>query len=253
MTDPAARPQEPYEALARIYDYVMRHVTYDEWVAFVDSLLRRFDCRPRLLADLACGTGNATLEFDALGYAVEGVDGSAAMVRAATAKALNLGRDIRYHCSDLRDLGGLGPYDAAVCLYDSFNYLLEKDHVDQALTAVYGLLPAGGLFVFDVCTRQNSLRYFGDVRDEEQGPDFSYKRHSQYDADTHLQYNRFAIEFDGEHLSETHVQRIYALDELHQRIAASSFELLGAFDGFTFDDGSERSDRVHYVLRRPAV
>ena len=251
MTDPA-RPQEPYEALARIYDYVMRHVTYDEWVAFVDELLRCFDCRPRRLVDLACGTGNATLDFDALGYAVEGADGSAAMVRAATAKALNLGRDIPYHCSDLRDLGGLGPYDAAVCLYDSFNYLLEKADLDRALAAVHGLLPAGGLFVFDVCTRQNSLRYFRDVRDEERGPDFFYRRHSEYDAETHLQYNRFDIEVGDERFAETHVQRIYTLDELQERIQTSAFELLGAFDGFTFDDGSERSDRVHYVLRRPA-
>ena len=55
-----------------------------------------------------------------------------------------------------------------------------------------------------------------------------------------------------ERFAETHVQRIYTLDELQERIQTSAFELLGAFDGFTFDDGSERSDRVHYVLRRPA-
>ena len=29
------------------------------------------------------------------------------------------------------------------------------------------------------------------------------------------------------------------------------FELLGAYSGFTFNKGSARSDRVHFVLRRP--
>lgn len=246
--------QEPYAVLAGIYDYVMRHVDYAGWAGHVDALLQRFGHRGGLLADLACGTGNATFELQDLGHAVEGVDASAAMVRIANEKAAHLKRDITFRQGDLRDLQGLGPYAGAVCLYDSFNYLLEPAAIKQALEAVRAVLAPDGLFVFDVCTRQNSLRHFRDIHDAEVGPGFSYRRHSRYDETTHLQYNRFEIRLDEAQADgdffETHIQRIYALDELEACIDGGAFELLGTFDGFTFEPGDEGSDRVHYVMRR---
>ncbi|NKB69490.1 MAG: methyltransferase domain-containing protein [Candidatus Latescibacteria bacterium] len=244
---------EPYQALAEIYDYVMRHVDYKAWAIYVDALLQRYGGQGGSLAELACGTGNATVQFQALGYAVSGIDGSAAMVRTAAEKARLQEVDVKFSQGDLRALSGLGPFDAAVCLYDSFNYLRDEGDVEKGLASVYGLLRPGGLFVFDVCTQRNSLRYFLDARDQEEGPGFSYRRHSYYQRREALQYNRFHIRFDdrpGE-FEELHTQRIYTTDELLAFIATSPFELLGLFDGFSFDKGSEYSERIHYALRRP--
>ena len=115
-------------------------------------------------------------------------------------------RDITFFQRDLRQLTGLGPFGAAVCLYDSFNYLLTPVDVTQALDEIYSILSPAGLFVFDVCTEQNSLRYFHDIWDMEEGPDFIYQRHSYYDSERHLQFNHFHIKFDGQdiRLEETH-------------------------------------------------
>ena len=245
--------QEPYEALAEIYDYVMRHVDYKAWAIYVDALLQRYGCGGGSLVELACGTGNATLQFQALGYAVCGVDGSAAMVRTAVEKARSGRGGVEFSQGDLRSLAGLGPFDAAVCLYDSFNYLRSEGDVGRGLASAYGLLRPGGLFVFDVCTRRNSLRYFLDARDQEEGPGFTYRRHSYYQRRDSLQYNRFHIRFAGRpgEFEELHTQRIYTTEELMACIEASPFEFLGLFDGFTFDRGSEYSERIHYALRRP--
>jgi SAM-dependent methyltransferase len=245
--------QPPYAGLASIYDFVMRHVDYAAWVGYVHELLERLGRRPGWLVDLACGTGSAALEFQARGYQVSGVDNSDAMLQVARKKVERLGVEIDYWQRDLRRLGCLGPFDAAVCLYDSFNYLLEPADLDQALGAVWNVLRPGSLFIFDVCTERNSLRYFSDSRDEESGPGFSYQRHSFYDSGQRLQYNRFRIRFDGQEqeLDETHVQRIYPLEEIDARIAASAFERLGDYADFAFDQGSPVSDRVHYALRRP--
>ena len=35
------------------------------------------------------------------------------------------------------------------------------------------------------------------------------------------------------------------------RVEASDWELIALFDGFTFDKGTEESDRIHFVLRAP--
>ncbi|MEW6749949.1 MAG: class I SAM-dependent methyltransferase [Candidatus Latescibacterota bacterium] len=252
----SSRICSPYQGLAGIYDYVMRHVDYGDWAAYIGGLLDRYEHCPTSLADLACGTGNITFELRRLGYPVAlGVDASEAMLRVAREKAVTAGLEIDFLRRDLQDLGGLGTFGAAVCIYDSANYLLSLDDVRLALQQVYAVLQDGGLFIFDVCTEQNSLRYFRQVHDEEVGPGFSYTRHSFYDASDRLQVNDFAIRFDGlpEVVEEHHVQRIHAVADLLEVTASGPFELLGAFDGFTFRRGSEQSDRVHFVLRRPGA
>lgn len=247
--------QAPYQGLAPIYDYVMRHVDYDEWAAFIQSVFQRHAPQTRRVIDLACGTGNVSTELAYLGFEMTGADISESMVRVAGEKAAANGSQSDFVQRDLRDLSGLGPFEAAVCMYDSFNYLLEPEDIDEALTQVSAILEPGGLFVFDVCTERNSLRYFSGMRDRESGPGFTYERHSYYKAPERLQHNHFEIRFEGddELYEETHVQRIYRLSEIEERIHASAFELLDVLSEFTFNPGTEESDRIHYVLRAPGA
>ena len=243
--------QSPYQGLAPIYDYVMAHVDYGEWAAYIDALFAHFAPDTARVVDLACGTGNASFALHRLGYEVTGVDRSEAMLQVARDKAAGTG--VEFFQQDLLQLEGLGPFDAATCLYDSINYLLAPADLDAALHGAQAIVQPGGLFVFDICTERNSLRYFRNMRDSEQGPGFSYERHSTYDPDKRLQSNHFRIRGDGSDiaLEETHVQRIYPVTAVAARVEASAWELLALCDGFTFDEGTEESDRVHFVLRAP--
>ncbi|MDA0336081.1 MAG: class I SAM-dependent methyltransferase [bacterium] len=253
--DPEADPvrAEPYAGLAPIYDYVMRHVDYAHWARFVQSLLRRHHADTGHLLELACGTGNVACALGNLGYCVTGFDISQEMVEEARKKTPAPPGALQFDVRDLRDLRGIGAFDGAICLYDSFNYLLTLSDFDRALGQVYDVLTPGAVFIFDVCTEQNSVRHFGDVRDTEQGPGFLYTRHSYYDADERLQFNKFDIRLeDGSRRQESHVQRIYPHEDLLAHIDASPFDLLEALDGFSLRPGSERSDRIHFVLRRQA-
>ena len=243
--------QTPYQGLAPIYDYVMAHVDYGAWAAYIHALFARFAPDAIRVADLACGTGNVSFALHRLGYEVTGVDRSEAMLRVAREKAAGTG--VAFVQQDLRQLAGLGPFDAATCLYDSVNYLLAPADLDAALRGAQAIVQPGGLFVFDICTERNSLRYFRNMRHSERGPGFSYERHSMYDPDRRRQSNHFRIRRNGSDvaLEETHVQRIYPVAAIAARVEASAWELLAFFDGFTFDKGTEESDRVHFVLRAP--
>ena len=243
--------QPPYQGLAPIYDHVMAHVNYGAWAAYIHALLARFAPAATRVVDLACGTGNISFALHRLGYEVTGVDRSEAMLRVAREKAAGIG--VEFVRQDLRQLAGLGPFDAATCLYDSINYLLAPADLDAALRGTQAIVQPGGLFVFDICTERNSLRYFRNMRDSERRPGFSYERHSTYDSAKRLQRNHFRIRCDGSDiaLEETHVQRIYPVADIAARVEASAWELLALFDGFTFDKGTEDSDRVHFVLRAP--
>lgn len=250
-TEPDIPRARPYESLASIYDHVMRHVDYEHWANHVRSLLQRHDGDVEHLLELACGTGNISCALADMGYQVSGFDQSEAMIQVASGKAASTGERLQFAVADLRNLGDIGPFAGAICLYDSFNYLLTPQDIDLALAQVHNVLMPGAVFIFDVCTERNSVQHFGDVRDTEQGPGFIYTRHSYYDADERLQFNKFDIRLeDGSRRQESHVQRIYRHDELIARIDASPLRLLEALDGFTHRPGSERSDRVHFVLRR---
>jgi len=244
----------PYAALAACYDQAMRHVDYAAWAAHIAALLARFGCAPRSVLELACGTGSIGLQLAALGLPVRlGVDGSEAMLRVARQRARQAARPLRFARRDLRRLGDLGRFDAALCLYDSMNYLLALDDLVACLQGVHDVLEPGGLFVFDVCTELNSRRYFADYRERESGPGFAYERHSHYDPATRIQANDFVIALDGhdEPLAEHHRQRIYPLAEIRAAVERTPLELLGVFDDLSFAAGSEESDRVHFVTRRP--
>ena len=247
--------QLPYQGLAPIYDYVMRHVEYDEWAAFIRDVFTRYAPETKHLIDLACGTGNVSSELSLLGFSITGADLSESMVRIAQEKAALRGDDSTFVQRDLRALSGLGPFEGAVCMYDSFNYLLEPEDIDETLSQVIGILQPGGLFVFDVCTERNSLTSFSDMHDRESGPGFTYERHSYYDTDVRLQHNDFEIHFEGDETlyEESHVQRIYQLTDIEQRIKTSPFELVDLLAEFTFEPGSEKANRVHYILRAPGA
>lgn len=239
-----------YSRLAAIYDYVMRHVDYVHWADYVESLFLRHNTAPARLLDLACGTGSLVLELRSRAYGMDGADGCREMLDMAVEKARRSGYDISFHHKNLLDLSGLPQYDAALCLYDSINYLMTLEDVSRALTEVHRVVAPDGVFIFDICTESNSLRYFRDMTDRDRGEGFSYTRRSYYRNG--VQFNQFDIHFDetGEAVREVHQQRIYALGDIMGVLASCPFRVEGAYDGFGFSRPTEQSDRVHFVLRK---
>ena len=239
----------PYSKLAAIYDYVMRHVDYAHWTDFVETLFHQHRTYPSRLLDLACGTGSLALELRRRGYGVAGADACRSMVEVAEEKAKAGGYDIAFHQKDLLDLSGLPRSDAVLCLYDSINYLMRAEEVSAALEEIRRVVEPGGVFIFDVCTESNSLRHFQDMTDRDRGDGFSYTRHSYYDSG--IQFNRFSIRFGAarELFHELHKQRIYPLADIERVLEASSFQVEGAYDGFSLLPATDDSDRVHFVLR----
>lgn len=239
----------PYRGLASIYDKVMQHVDYVEWADYIESVFDRHKLHPERLLDLSCGTGTLAVLLKRRGYRMAGADASADMLLVAREKAEHAGQDIPFFCKDMRRLEGLPKFEAVLCLYDSINYLMTLDDVAGALDAVRGVLEPGGLFVFDICTETNSLKYFRDMTDKGQGDDFLYTRHSYYEKG--VQFNRFDIQFSdsNEAVSETHQQRIYSISDIEQALNGSAFQIEGAYDGFGFSPPTNRTDRLHFVLR----
>lgn len=249
---------DPYTALAVGYDFVMRHVDYDEWAAYVHELLDRHGSDVERVIELGGGTGALALCLQPLGaYTYVLTDGSAAMLRRARNKIETSGRPIRCAQADftnatLDDLGGVAPADAVVLVYDGLNYLLSEDQVAALFRTVHRLLRPGGIAVIDHSTPSNSEDREEAFVDEGATDAFSYVRKSQYDASSRRHETTFEMTVRGRHVRERHVQCPYSLDTIRGLLRSSALEVVAAYDGRTTSPAHDQSSRVHWVLRRPA-
>jgi SAM-dependent methyltransferase len=247
----ASGPDNQFTDVAAVYDQLMAVVPYRYWVDYVEQLWERFGAAPRSVLDLACGTGNVLLELGRRGYGVAGADSSATMLREARRK---VGAAAPLFRQDMRELVLERTFDAAVCLFDSLNYLLEDGDLERAFRAVGRHLAAGGLLVFDM----NSIRALEEgmfnQQDGGRDPSLRFLWRSRYDPATRrctvdMEYTTQTPE--GSRLfREIHVQRGYPLAEITTALQTAGLEVLAAYDSFTFDPPTPRSDRYHFVARR---
>jgi SAM-dependent methyltransferase len=95
------------------------------------------------ILDIACGTGRHMVELEKLGYKVKGTDLSPMMISIATSKKLDVSV-----CA-MQDLKYNEEFDAAICLFAAFDYLVRDTDIELTMDNVYKALKPGGIFVFD--------------------------------------------------------------------------------------------------------
>jgi ubiquinone/menaquinone biosynthesis C-methylase UbiE len=243
---------KPYTGIASIYDRIMNHVHYEEWAPYIVSVFRRFDIPVSSILEIACGTGSHTRLFAQRGYRVIGLDRALPMLQVAQEKCRSEKARPHFVNADMTALPLGNGFDAVLCLYDSINYLCEKHLFQQALDEAARVTRPGGLYIFDVCTVRNSELYFSDNESTEIFGGTVCRRTSRYNSIKRIQENSFVIDTeDGACLREHHIQRIYRLSDIRDLIERTPFEVLDVFDDMSFLPGSEMSDRVHFVLKKP--
>ena len=118
-----------------------------EDAAFVDrSLALAAGAR---LMDLGCGYGRHAVALAQLGHRVTGVDLSTSLLARAAALAHVVGARVAWERRDMRDLAGLGPFDACVCLYTVFGYFDDEEN-ESVLRGVRDVLAPSGRLLLDV-------------------------------------------------------------------------------------------------------
>lgn len=251
-----------YGPLAAYYDVLMTHVDYSAWVSFALARLglpARVDAAgsslpaPRVL-DLACGTGTIAVELARRGYRVIGLDISEEMLAVADAKAREAGVEVFFTCQDLRAFRLPEEADAAVCLFDSLNYLTSPKELGEALECVARALRPGAPFLFDLHTEVR-LREYGENTYGYSGDAVAYLWESEYDEEQRLctmSLTLFAREPDGRYarFDEVHEERAHTRDEVEAALRQGGFELLNIFGELTARPPTPREGRVFYLARR---
>lgn len=155
--------QNPYDAFADVYDSLWSKGIER---GFYRTLKKLLPPPPHIsdaaqVLDLCCGSGKIAKLLAAQGFKVTGVDASQAMLERARRRAPHA----TFICSRIEDLRftkssklnaeallNAEAFDAAICIFDSLNHLLDVRTLEAALRKVSRALKPGGLFIFDVNT-----------------------------------------------------------------------------------------------------
>lgn len=239
----------PYSVIAPHYDQLMDHVNYASWADFIVRILNRFGNRNHRIVDGGCGTGKMVQELAKKGYRVCGFDLSLEMIRHAGGK----GKLLLWK-GDIKNLSLKCNWNVFLCLYDSIQYA-PKTEIDTILTEVSRCLMPAGLFIFDVVTEYHVLKYWADFTETRRFRGKTVIRQSWYDKIRQIQYTEFTVT-DKKNRTvyrEHHKQHIYDLADMEKRIHRSDFDLLEILQDFSFKPAQNRSDRIHFVLRKEHV
>lgn len=244
--NPHSQVPIPYTALAAHYDAVMAHVDYPGWARHLRALWRTVrKAPPHRVLELAAGTCRfADPEIGPLwrGAFTVYTDKSPAMLRAAC-NALSL---------PFRD----GGFDLVVMVYDSLNYLTRPGEPRRLFDETLRVLAPGGVFLFDVTTETCSRRHFADTLDYMETEHGAVIRASRYDAKTRMQLNLFTFFTGGpdgryDRREEVHRQRVWPTAVLKKTAQEAGFSVRARLADFTLEPGTDRHERLHFVLQKP--
>ncbi len=243
-----------YGEFAKIYDK-LQDIDYNSFVGYYEQIFKRLGLSPKLILDLACGTGNITLPMSQKGYDMIGVDLSEEMLGIAAEKAREASLDILFLNQDMTELELYGTVDATVCALDGINYLTLDGELDEVLALIKNYLNPDGVFIFDINTEYKLKNVLGNntfVYDEE---DTYCIWSNSYDPDDRI--CGFNLDFFTKtdtglyrRFEEYQEERAYSLEEIKSAISRTGLTLSGCFDDRTFDEPTETSERIFFVVKK---
>lgn len=246
---------EAYQSFAQVYDLFMREVQYDEWVEYIEEIWRKFDCTPKLIAELGCGTGNITTLLAQKGIEMIGIDASENMLSIAREKALKNNVDILYLLQDMREFELYGTVDCIISVCDSLNYITDREGLLQTFKWVNNYLNPKGLFIFDLNTEYKYKYILGENTFAENLDEASYiwdNYYSEEDGINEYQLTLFVKQPGTEYylkFEEIHYEKMYSIEEIMLLIKEAGMEFLAVYDAYTFEAPKENCERLYFVAR----
>ena len=244
-----------YSELAPFYDALTGDVDYGAFADFYEKVFRLYDSKPRLLLDLACGTGTLTYMLAERGYEMIGVDGSTDMLTQAYEKAAESNAEIKpiFINQTLSKLDLYGTVDGAICCLDGMNYI-EPEDIGEAVRRVNLFLEPGGVFVFDINSPFKLRGLDGQMFVDETDDVFCVWRAEILEEENCCCYGMDIFSRNGDlwkREEEEHYEFLYTPEFLKQTMEAAGFIDIRIFGELTFEQPESDEKRIFIAGRKP--
>lgn len=228
-------------------------------IRFLNWVFRELaDVEVREILDVACGTGRHAIPLSKKGYTVTGGDRSQAMLAVLEEKVRRANIEIPVIKCDMKDIEFREEFDAIICMYTSFNYLLTDQDIEKALVAFYRALRPGGIVILDL---MNPIFYIGKFREitveHHQEGQMCIQRTFKHTLDEvrSLWYqDEFVVADDGNSVStcrEIHTMRMLTYPEISHFIRDAQFVDIKCYGNFTdLVEAEDKAERLILVCRR---
>lgn len=176
--------------------------------------------------DLMCGYGRHSLGLARAGYRVTAIDSSADYIREVQTKAAaeNLPVEARHGDVSQMEFAG-GPYDAAICMGNSFAFF-EEQSVLRLLQQLAAALKPGGRFVINTwMIAEIAFRHFQE-KVWHQVDDFRYLLNNRYLTNpSRIESEHIIITPDNQVETIKGVDYIFSIAELERLLQQAGFNL----------------------------
>ncbi|HLP51899.1 MAG TPA: class I SAM-dependent methyltransferase [Chitinophagales bacterium] len=217
---------KPYAAEAkRIHTTIAKHSPFK-----VKSLL-----------ELACGTGNHSLNLSRYGYKIQATDKNKDMVRVAKAKLAG----VPHAKVDVMDMvhfmNFTQRFDAVICLFDSIGFVQSNENIVSVIKNVSANLKKGGLFVFEYWNAGAMLRSYEPtgLREWKEG-----ERKIVRKSSTTMNYEKQLCKVDYtildyrggqliKQIKESHTNRFFLPQEMNCLLTAGGLTPVALYDGYS--------------------
>jgi len=239
---------EAYNAIAEVYDYMLRHVDYDLWYRFISGVMIHFIDNPRVVLELGCGTGKFGAKFSADDFTIYGMDRSFRMLEVAKTRAF---RNFRIICTDIRQFAIKGKVDFIFCVHDTMNYMLDPEDIRKTLRCVRECMHEETVFLFDITTEHNINRFFNNRTSYYKTGGKYVAWSNTYDKEEKLIRSSFTVTLkNGEKIQEEHTQRIYSMAEIRKILDEEGFDIIAIGSDYSLEYPVPETVMINFVTRR---
>ncbi len=174
--------------------------------------------------DVPCGNGRLALALAAKGYQLAGVDISAELLKDARAA----GPNISWHERDMRNLAGLGPFDAVFCFGNSFGYFDDAGNA-EFLHSITSILKPGGRLALHTNLAAESILPQPLGKRWYSFSDMLFLHDSTFDPATSILTSDYTIIKHGQTEHKQARYRVYFYRELVQWLTTAGLRVRAAY------------------------
>lgn len=240
--------EDIYDILADHYDIMQDDIDPDELASLIDGLIGEYCStgnEKKTLVDLGCGSGSVTSVMqEKYGFDCIGIDLSTRMLNMAMEK--NSG--VLWLCQDMTEYELLSPADVFISTTNTMDHLTDRSLFETVLSSFEKYLLPGGVFIFDIGTKEYFEEVLGDNVFFEDYDDMTLLWANEYDREEGISTSELTLFYteDGENYKRTDgtlYERFYSVEEVKEMAERYGLEFLAGIV-------SEDKRREFMVLRR---
>jgi SAM-dependent methyltransferase len=232
--------------MAEHYDEIYKNKPYGEEALFIHQQIEKnFNSKKVSILELACGSGNHSLNLAKYNHDITATDISAESIEIAKKK--NSYPNLRFETMDMAKPVDRGKFDVVICLFDSIGYLLENNLISRLFQYVKSSLVTDGLFIYEYWHAGAFLRNY-EAHKYRFIEDINLHRISltQIDYVKQLASVNFRFFQNGSYYEETHRNRFFLCQEMSLFLETNQFELLDRYDAYS--ESTEITDTTWHIL-----